>query len=335
MDKGSSGSKRTLLLRSDEKCVAKAARILRLGGLVAFPTETVYGLGASVTEQASLARIFAVKGRPADNPLIVHVAERAQVSLVAAAVPVRASCLMDYFWPGPLSLVLPRNPAISDLISAGLPTVAVRMPDHPVALRLISAAGVAVAAPSANCSGRPSPTTARHVLADLGGRIDAVIDGGPCSVGVESTVLDLTGERAVILRPGGVSREAISRALGEPVETVRWSGTTAPPSPGMKYRHYAPRVPLILITGSPPRRAGLIRSLSRYYEKMGMPVGLLSQSGSSAVEASRLARSLYLALRAFELQGVRLILVEEIPDRGLGAAVMNRLRKAASRVIKV
>lgn len=326
--------KGTLLLRPGRTSLARAAQIISRGGLVAFPTETVYGLGAAVNDAAAVARIFDVKGRPGDNPLIVHVANREQLAQVVASLPETALRLVDRFWPGPLSLVLPRSDAVPALVSAGLPTVAVRMPDHPVALQLIGAAGP-IAAPSANRSGRPSPTTAGHVLEDLAGLIDAVLDGGPCLVGVESTVLDLTGARPVILRPGGVSREALESALGTSILETRWREGSAPPSPGMKYRHYAPRAPLLLITGPTGQRAALIRALAAYFRKRGFKVGILNaQSGNKAAGEAELARRLYQALRRFDARGAGVILAEETSSRGIGAAVMNRLRKAAARVIR-
>jgi len=331
MSKGFHSITGTFLLQPHGKAIARAADIIRRGGLVAFPTETVYGLGAAATDAAAVRRIFQVKGRPADNPLIVHVSAKEQLYVVAASLPEGAAELVDRFWPCPLSLVLPRSSAIPDEVSAGLPTVAVRMPSHPVALRLIARAGVPIAAPSANRSGRPSPTMASHVLADLAGRIDAVIDGGPCPVGVESTVLDLTGAVPLILRPGAITAEAIAKCLGRAVEIAgKYSGK--PPSPGMKYRHYSPRAPLLLITGPPALREKLIAALKRHYQRRNLKVGLLipDQSVAPAV----VARRLYRALRAFDQQGVDLILAQEIPAVGLGAAVMNRLAKAATRIIK-
>ncbi len=329
--------KGTLWLKPEDPAIRKAAQIICAGGLVAFPTETVYGLGASAIDPAAVARIFSAKGRPSDNPLIVHVAAREQVYQVASSVPERALYLMERFWPGPLSLVLPRSSAVPDLVCAGLPTVAVRMPSHPVALGLIRAAGVPIAAPSANRSGRPSPTSARCVLEDLAGRIDAVLDGGTCRIGVESTVLDLTGPRAVILRPGGVTREALASALGEPVFQAAWKGGDAPPSPGMKYRHYAPRAPLILVTGPPSRRRIVLNILAEYFRRRGLKVCLLSsflnQHGHDDLEY--ISRHLFRSLRRCDALKAGVILAEGIDSRGLGAAVMNRLGKAAFRVIRV
>lgn len=326
--------KGTLLMKPGAASIARAARIIRCGGLVAFPTETVYGLGAAATSTEAVSSIFAAKERPADNPLIVHICRREQVRQLAVDIPAIAYRLMDRFWPGPLSLVFPRSHVVPDTVSAGLSTVAVRMPHHPVALRLIRAAGVPIAAPSANRSGRPSPTTARHVLDDLAGRIDAVLDGGTCPLGMESTVLDLTGTRPVILRPGGVSREELSAVIG-PVEAVCWKGDTAPPSPGMKYRHYAPRAPLILVTGSPRRRVALIRSLAGGYRKRGIVVGLLGTRIHRQRGEHEMARKLYSNLRRLDSRGVGVILAEGTASGGIGEVLMNRLRKAASRVLKI
>lgn len=326
----------TRLLKGGRESVRKAALILLQGGLVAFPTETVYGLGAVIDQIPAIERIFAVKGRPADNPLIVHISDREQLDRVVSYIPPVAERLMDRFWPGPLTLVLPRSPAIPREISAGMPTVAVRMPAHPLSLELIRVSGVPVVAPSANLSGRPSPTTACHVLADLAGKIEAVLDGGPCRVGVESTVLDLAGDCPAILRPGGVSREELERVMGLTVGRACWYGEQDPPSPGMKYRHYAPQGALILITGSPRRRRKLIHSLTGYYRDRGILVELLTPAElKGSASQKNLARSLYSELRRCDLKGVKIILAEEISPQGIGFAIMNRLRKAATRVIKV
>lgn len=326
--------KQTLVFPPAEKTILAAAGLICRGGLVAFPTETVYGLGAAATEKQAVARIFVAKGRPADNPLIVHVADLDQVKAVTASLPGSALKLMRCFWPGPLSLVLPRSAALPREVSAGLPTVAVRMPAHPVALSLIRAAGVPIAAPSANRSGRPSPTELRHVLEDLAGRIDAVIDGGSCRVCVESTVLDLSGARPVILRPGGITREQLEAALGIEIYEERNGRADAPPAPGMKYRHYTPRAPLILVTGSWGRRTAVIKSLAAGYRRRGFKVGLLLVAPGPA-GVRQMAKALFPALRRFDTQGVDLILAEGVSPQGLGNTVMNRLRKAAARTIKV
>lgn len=324
----------TLVLPPGRKTVLAAARIIRRGGLVAFPTETVYGLGAAATDRRAVKNIFIAKGRPADNPLIVHVAGLGQVKEVTSFIPRSALELMRRFWPGPLSLVLPRSATLPREVSAGLPTVAVRMPAHPLALSLIRAAGVPIAAPSANRSGRPSPTALHHVLEDLAGRIDALLDGGSCRVGLESTVLDLCGGRPLILRPGGISREQLEAALGTEVAEAHGSEADTPRAPGMKYRHYAPRAPLILVTGTCGRRIAVIRALAAGYQKRGLKVGILQvPPGPDRLRLA--AKRLFPELRRFDAQGVDLILAEGVSSQGLGTALMNRLRKAAARTIRV
>lgn len=328
-----------MILESDRGSIRVAAAILRKGGLVAFPTETVYGLGANALDAVAVRKIFEAKGRPVDNPLIVHIASRKQLAQVVHSIPAGAGILIDFFWPGPLSLVLPRSQHIPAVVSAGLPSVAVRMPDHKEALALISAAGVPVAAPSANRSGRPSPTSYRHVLDDLSGRIDAVIKSDFCRVGVESTVLDLTGSRPVILRPGGVSREELERVSGQKIYLAGIKDISKRPiSPGMKYRHYSPKAPLYLITGSEYRRRRLISAFEDFYRRRGKKVGVLEtfMGGSSILKHDEglFASRLYEALRAFDRLGVTVILAEEKSTAGIGLAVMNRLRKAATRVLR-
>lgn len=325
---------RTLVFPPDGRTIAAAARLIRRGGLVAFPTETVYGLGADATRGAAVARIFTAKGRPPGNPLIVHVADPDQVRGIVASLPADALKLMRCFWPGPLSLVLPRSAALPQEVSAGRPTVAVRMPAHPVALYLIRAAGVPLAAPSANRSGRPSPTTAGHVLEDLAGRIEGLLDGGPCSVGVESTVLDLSGSRPLILRPGGIGREQLQEALGVAIEERSRGEAGTSPAPGLGYRHYRPRAPLILITGSRDRRAAAMEALARGCRRGGSRVGVIrARSGPGG--AREMARELFPELRRLDGRGVDLILAEGISAPGLGHTVMDRLRQAAARVIRV
>ncbi len=330
----------TLFLRAtppQKRTINFAAALLQAGGLVAFPTETVYGLGAALNCPAAITKIFAAKGRPADNPLIVHIAHPGQLGEVAATVPEMAQRLAGCFWPGPLSLILPRSAKISPLVSAGLSTVAVRMPDHPVALALITAAKAPLVAPSANLSGRPSPTSARHVLEDLVGKIDAVLDGGTCPVGVESTVLDLSGIRPVILRPGAIAPEELATVLGvTPVMGCTGTGKAQPPPPGMKYRHYAPRGCLYLITGPAGRRRRLVERLTGYFRLRGLPAAHFNPARfdpSPRAEPSQLARDFYAALRRYDQAGIRIILAEEIPSRGVGAVVMNRLRLAATRIL--
>ncbi|MHB8155848.1 MAG: L-threonylcarbamoyladenylate synthase, partial [Desulfocucumaceae bacterium] len=261
--------KKTHLWKVSANCpepeiIRQAGLILLRGGLVAFPTETVYGLGANALDGSAVERVFSAKGRPQDNPLIVHVADLGSVYEYALAVSPVARLLMEKFWPGPLTLILPGNGKVSEAVSAGLAGLAFRMPDHPVALALIREAGIPVAAPSANLSGRPSPTTADHVQGDLGGRIDAILDGGPAGMGIESTVLDLTVDIPLILRPGGIAPEQIKAVTGavDLDRTLLKGGKPPqqPGSPGMKYRHYAPCAPLVLVEGSP---SGVLREISR------------------------------------------------------------------------
>lgn len=341
--------------------IRRAARILAGGGLVAFPTETVYGLGASAFDPAAVARIFEAKGRPADNPLIVHLAGLEDAAGLTGPLPPplaeRVRLLAARFWPGPLTMVLPRSPRVPDCVAAGLDTVAVRVPNHPAALALIRESGLPVAAPSANLSGRPSPTRAEHVLEDLSGRVDAVFDGGPTGIGVESTVLDLTSPVPAILRPGGVTRAELAPLLGE----VRggtsgdFSESGSPDggfhgparSPGMKYLHYAPRAPLHLYEGPAAAvRREMLRE-ARLAAEAGRRVGVLVPSewvpefssvpGTQVLSAGRegdltaLAAGLYDRLRQFDQAGTDLVLGAGVgfDASGLGAAVADRFRRAA------
>lgn len=319
---------------------------MRRGGLVAFPTETVYGLGANALDGRAVEGIFQAKGRPADNPLIVHVAGREAVGGLVKEVPGVARELMNAFWPGPLTIILPVGKDVPAEVTAGLDTVALRMPRHPVALGLIRAAGVPVAAPSANTSGRPSPTTAQHVLNDLEGRIDMVLDGGPAGVGVESTVLDLTAPAPIVLRPGGITPEELCLVLGtvevDPQARFANQGEGRPRSPGMKYTHYAPRARLLVVEGRAEAVAVKIKELAGEYRNRGKRVGILSYEDSAdftnigevimvgrRAQPETVAEKLYAALRCFDETDVDLILAEGIDDQGVGLAVMNRLRKAA------
>ena len=309
--------------------IARAAALLRGGRLVAFGTETVYGLGADATDARAVAAIFAAKDRPRFNPLICHYpdAEAAFADVVAESV---ARTLAAAFWPGPLTLVLPRRPAskVAELTSAGLDSLAVRVPAHPIATALLRAVGRPVAAPSANRSGQVSPTTAAHVLAELGGRIDAVLDSGPCAVGVESTVLDLTGQRPVLLRPGGVTAEMLEAAIGKVAEAGALAPGEAPRAPGQLASHYAPALPVrrsaaelgageaLLAFGPPLPGAEVVFNLS--------PAGDLTEA----------ATRLFAGLRALDERGAAAGLVGiaamAVPDRGLGRAINDRLARAAA-----
>jgi L-threonylcarbamoyladenylate synthase len=299
-----------------------AADVLRRGGLVAFPTETVYGLGADATNDTAVARIFEAKGRPQFNPLIVHFAER-PATADYADFNAAADTIAETFWPGPLTLVLPRKPdcELSRLVSAGLDTVAVRVPAHAQAHRLFEAAALPVAAPSANSSGRLSPTTAQHVAAHLGHRVDLILDGGPCEIGLESTVLDLSGPRPAILRQGGLAQEAIEDALGAPL-AVAESDDRAPASPGMLTSHYAPSVPVrVNATEARPGEAMLGFGPGCASAEMN-----LSEKGDLVEAAARL----FACLHGLDRSGITGIAVAPIPERGLGRAINDRLRRAAA-----
>lgn len=332
--------------------IAPAAEVIRSGGLVAFPTETVYGLGADATRSEAVAGIFAAKGRPSDNPLIVHVADRGGVDQVAASVPAVAERLMERFWPGPLTLVLPKRDTIPDNVTCGLSTVGVRMPSHPVALALLRAAGVPIAAPSANLSGRPSPTAAEHVHEDLNGRVEIILDGGETGVGLESTVLDLTMDPPTVLRPGGVTVEQLRAELGSIHVHPSIDGAEAGEparSPGMKYTHYAPKAKVILVVGPVLEMQERIKDLLYEFQEEGKRVGVLCSAESRGVyqapivleygtrsDLSGIASDLFAALRAFDRHAVDVILAEGVPSTGIGLAIMNRLRRAAGgRVITV
>ncbi len=332
----------------DSATIARAAEFLRAGGLVAFPTETVYGLGANALDARAVAGIFAAKQRPATDPMIVHVAAPAEAARVAADLPGPAARLMDRFWPGPLTLVLPRGAAVPPIVTAGGETVAVRCPAHPVALALIRAAGMPLAAPSANRFSHTSPTTAAHVWHDLAGRIDLILDAGPTAIGVESTVLDLTASVPTVLRPGGVPLEAL-RSLLDAVELASEPGDGEPlRSPGQLERHYAPRAELRLFAGPDVAvRAALHQAALTALAAGRTPALLLATEdlpaldlpGVPAIAVGRLtepaavARQLYRALRDQDRPGVDLILARAFPEVGLGLAVSDRLRRAASRVI--
>ena len=331
---------KTLLLTPSE--AEEAAAILRSGGLVALPTETVYGLGASALEEEAVKRIFAVKGRPQDNPLIIHVAGPEALDRWCEAVPESAYALAERFWPGPLTLVLrcrkTGEPHIPDRVTAGLDTVAVRCPDHPATLEVIRLAGVPVAAPSANLSGKPSTTTALHCLHDLEGKVEAILDGGPCRVGLESTILDLTVSPPRVLRPGGVTLEQLRESLGE-VELDRGlvqPGET-PKAPGMKYRHYAPAAELILVRCDDPETFrqyaaalpdGGTAVLCWTGEEESFPgKRVLAYGRGDAPET--LAAHVFASLRELDTPEVRRILVRCPREDGVGLAVVNRLKKAA------
>jgi L-threonylcarbamoyladenylate synthase len=310
--------------KATPEAISQAAAALRRGELVAFPTETVYGLGADATNGLAVAALYAAKGRPSFNPLIVHVAETAAAGALAHLTPV-AERLAAAFWPGPLTLVLAKRPVriVTELATAGLDTIAVRVPAHPVAQALLRAANLPIVAPSANRSGHVSPTTAAHVAADLGDRVAMILDGGATPVGLESTVVDATGEAPVILRLGAVTREAIAEVLGLPVEVADGESAT-PASPGMLARHYAPATPLRL--GAHDVRPGeALLAFGPDVPDHAGPMINLSPSGDLAEAAA----NLFAALRTLDAAGAAAIAVMAVPEQGLGEAINDRLRRAA------
>lgn len=334
----------------DLALLEQGASILRKGGLVAFPTETVYGLGANGLDERAVRNIYQAKGRPSDNPLILHIADIREVPKLAAEIPANAKVLMETFWPGPLTVILKRTKAVPDVVTGGLDSVAIRLPSAAVARELIALAGVPVAAPSANTSGRPSPTNAADVLHDLKGKIEAVVDGGPCDIGVESTVVDCTTPVPTILRPGGITLEQLVEVLGEvELDKALLGANTVPRAPGMKYTHYAPVAPMTLLEGryefiraALPQRAAEALALGQRVGALVseetlplLPSGVVAMSYGSRKRPEEIAANLYTALRFFDDKNVDLIWGEGIPEDGIGLAVMNRMRKAAGqRIVK-
>lgn len=324
-----------------------AAALLRTGKLVAFPTETVYGLGGNAFDETAAARIYAAKGRPSDNPLIVHIADVAALSELAEEVPETAYRLADAFWPGPLTMILKKSGKVPKATTGGLDTVAIRMPSDPVAATLIRRSGVYVAAPSANASGRPSTTKAEHVVEDLDGKIDAIVDGGSSAIGLESTIVDLTGEVPLILRPGYIGAEQLAEVLGE----VRFdeavlkrspSENIVAKAPGMKYRHYAPKAPLYIVEGKSEEVIRYINAEAVKNAAEGKITGILATEETKRcytggmvfcvgerANAETIAAGLFDTLRSFDETGVSVIYSESFADNPLGTAIMNRLLKAA------
>lgn len=325
---------------SDPNAVRDAAAILRRGGLLGIPTETVYGLGADALNEDAVSRIFLAKGRPQDNPLIIHVPDASWLERYCRSVPPAAYQLAERFWPGPLTMILPRRDIVPLQTTGGLETVGVRCPNHPVTLAIIEAAGVPIAAPSGNTSGRPSPTTAAHMIEDMDGRIDGIVDGGPCTVGVESTIIDLTVTPPRLLRPGGLPLESLQQVLGEVAVDKAVTGLLAagerPRAPGMKYRHYAPHAPVTVVTGEPERSARRIQGLLSdtagvicFDEYAPLFPGHIIHKLGPAVDKSAQARHVFDALRTFDGTDVTEIFAQCPDDGGLGLAVANRLKKAA------
>lgn len=319
----STNSKQLHTVSSEE--IAHAAELLRGGKLVAFPTETVYGLGANALDARAVARIFEAKGRPNTSPVIVHVSDRNMLAKVVASWSDTAQRLAEKFWPGPLTLVLPKTLAVPDIVTAGLPTVGVRMPAHPIALALITAAQVPVAAPSANRFAQVSPTTAEHVRRGLGDRVDYILDGGPCTVGIESTVLSLVDDVAVLLRPGSISRQQIEAVIGA-IANTQPAGDGGHPSPGMHPRHYSPRTPLVLVND------GHVPSLGcgAYLQLQRPPLAAVSEVIVMPGNAADYAVRLYSVLHALDTRGYDWIAVETPGPGAEWEAVLDRLRRAAS-----
>lgn len=323
----------------------EASAVIRSGGLVAFPTETVYGLGGNATNPEASRKIYAAKGRPSDNPLIVHIADFSQLRNIVAEVPQEAEKLAEAFWPGPLTMILRKNDVIPYETTGGLDTVAIRMPSHPVARAFLQDSGCMIAAPSANTSGRPSPTTAQHVWGDLHGKIEILLDGGPVGIGIESTIVDLSEERPMILRPGFITQEMLSAVLGDvgmDPGLASENSKQPPKAPGMRYRHYAPKADLTLVEGTMEEVISKINALTREAQAMGKSVGVLATEENKdryvadhvivigqRQDEAEIARHLFDVLRQFDDLQVDLIYSESFVAAGVGQAIMNRLLKAA------
>lgn len=322
----------------DEKILNMAVEVLRRGGLVAFPTETVYGLGADALNEEAVRKIFEAKGRPPDNPIIVHVGNMEQVYSLVEDVPPDAERLMEAFWPGPLTLIFYKSPIVSDIVTGGSPKVGIREPQNEIALTLLNLFGRPIAAPSANASGRPSPTKAEHVIEDLGDKVDLIIDGGDVSFGVESTVLDITTDPPVLYRPGACPKEEIEKVLKKKIEFWKEVKKENIPSPGLKYRHYAPKVPLYIIEEFNEIWQNKIRSWIKEGKKVGVlaseetkniyPKDLKVYVIGSRSDLYNIALNLFPSLRRLEKE-VDIILAESYPEEGIGLAIMDRLKRAA------
>ena len=337
------------LSAEEEEALREAGAVMQSGGLVAFPTETVYGLGGDALNKESSRKIYAAKGRPSDNPLIVHIYRFEDIYEIAGQVPEEAKKIADAFWPGPLTMILPKSDKVPLETTGGLNTVAIRMPSHPVAQKLIEYSGGYVAAPSANTSGRPSPTVAKYVEEDMMGKIDVIIDGGEVGIGLESTIIDLTVSPPQILRPGYITKEMLSKVLGEvdtDVTILRADSGQAPKAPGMKYRHYAPKGDLTIVQGSPEDVTAYINDKTAQAQRAGAKVGIigteenLSAYHSDVIKSvghrgdeDSVARHLYTILREFDDEGVTQIYSEGFETAGFGQAIMNRLLKAAGHKI--
>jgi len=338
--------------RIDEQAIMQAGEIIRNGGLVAFPTETVYGLGGDGLNPDSSCKIYAAKGRPSDNPLIIHIYRMEDLEVLVKEIPESARKLAEAFWPGPLTMILPKADVVPKETTGGLDTVAVRMPSHKVALAFIKAAGGFVAAPSANLSGKPSPTLAKYVLEDMDGRIDMIIDGGDIAIGLESTIVDLTGDVPMILRPGYITLDMLKDVLGEvTMDPTLMDGDCKerPKAPGMRYRHYAPKGDMLIIEGEPEKVVEEINTLVKESRQKGYKTGVIATAENAEKyradvvkvvgnrgDDTAIAASLYRILREFDDEEVDAIYSESFAADGIGQAIMNRLLKAAGhKYIKI
>ena len=329
-----------LLSAQKPEDLSLAAELLRRGGLVALPTETVYGLGANGLDEAAVAKIFAAKGRPQDNPLILHISQPDEMTRFCRSIPQTAWLLAEHFWPGPLTMVLPVKDTVPKRTTAGLDTVAVRCPETAATRQIIRLAGVPIAAPSANLSGKPSTTTAGHVLHDMDGKIDAIVDGGPCRVGVESTIVDLTGQRPRLLRPGGITPEMLQGLLGQldidKAVVAQISDDTVVHAPGMKYKHYAPAADVVIVSGSREDAAAYIRrhwqapnAVLCFEEELPLYGGLNPTAYGRQAEPETLSAGLFAALRKLDDSAIGTIFARCPEGGGIAYAVQNRLRKSA------
>ena len=343
----------TIIKKVDENCIdqeimKEAGALLKSGALVAFPTETVYGLGANALDEKASAKIYAAKGRPSDNPLIIHIADMEKLAYITAEIPTAAIKLAEKFWPGPLTMVLKKSDVVPLGTTGGLNTVAVRMPSHPIALEMIRAGGGYIAAPSANTSGRPSPTLASHVADDMDGIIPMILDGGAVGIGIESTIVDLTEEIPTILRPGFITKEMLEEVVGEVQidKGLEADAKTPPKAPGMKYRHYAPKAELLIVEGAEDAVIKKINALVKEKEAQGIVAGVIGteetvskyqagivKSMGTRTDEISISSHLYGILREFDESDAEVIYSESFEEGAMGSAIMNRLLKAAGHKI--
>lgn len=343
----------TIIRKVDENCIdenvmKEAGELLKSGALVAFPTETVYGLGANALDEKASAKIYAAKGRPSDNPLIIHIADMESLDLITEDLPETVGKLADKFWPGPLTMVLKKSAVVPYGTTGGLDTVAVRMPSHPIALEMIRYGGGYIAAPSANTSGRPSPTLASHVADDMDGIIPMILDGGPVGIGIESTIVDLTDEVPTILRPGFITKEMLEEVVGQVLmdKGLEMDSKVAPKAPGMKYRHYAPKAELMIVEGARDKVVQKINALAAEQEAKGTVVGIIGTEETVSMYPKGIVKSigtredelsisshLYGILREFDESDAKVIFSESFEEGAMGSAIMNRLLKAAGHKI--